>query len=691
MEFADYQLFPHERLLVKNDSRVALTPRILDLLIVLVEHEGELVSKEELLNTIWADSFVEEGNISRAVSTLRKNLGVQPNGSDFIETVPKLGYRFIAPVSENIHGTTAPSGPKRPIAKSKRFVLAVIAILLVVATVGTAIYLGRRGSPVENNVVPKTDPYEAVRLTSDPRQETIPRWTSDGRIRFWRVDEKTRQAESLIMNADGTDATKVRDSIETWSPDGKRVIFARTGEDVGPFLANADGSNEVALPFLRSNFSWSADSKRLVYQMQIADKNNDIFVYTLETGKHVNVTNNPSFDADPSFSPDGKEILFASGRDGNAEIYIMQADGSNVRRLTNNPAWDNHPVFSPDGTQIAFPSDRDDENSNVFIMNADGSGVRRLTDWPASETVEPGCWSPDGTKIAFFSDREGNDDIYVINAEAFQPKIVISDETCNLGYATYSPDGRTIAYQSQTADKSGELRVFELASQQSHLLVKTKNADVAPRFSPDGRTIIFQNKVVSDTEIFSIDVDGGSLRNLTNNQARDGSAAFSPDGKHIVFSTNRDGNTGKYNLYQMNSDGSGQRQIYASPLGMSGSAVWTPDGKSLIFANDFAEDGNFEIFRMNVSGSITATRLTDRRRIDDSPAISADGRKITFASNTDGNFEIYIMNIDGTGLLRLTRNFAADGSPSFSPDGKTIIFSSDRDGKNAIYEINLSQ
>src|SRR5687767_12573824 len=99
-EFAEFRLYPEERLLTKNETRVALTPRILDLLIVLVEQHGELIRKDMLLNSIWPDSFVEEGNLSRAVSTLRKNLGVQTNGSNYIETVPKLGYRFIAPVQQ---------------------------------------------------------------------------------------------------------------------------------------------------------------------------------------------------------------------------------------------------------------------------------------------------------------------------------------------------------------------------------------------------------------------------------------------------------------------------------------------------------------------------------------------------------------------------------------------------------------
>src|SRR5206468_4019604 len=176
---------------------------------------------------------------------------------------------------------------------------------------------------------------------------------------------------------------------------------------------------ETVLPFYGGNADWSSDNSAIVYQNQTGRDKPDIFIYSLKTGKSINITKNPSFDADPSFSPDGKQVVFVSLRDGNAEIYLMNSDGTDVRRLTNDPAWDSHPIFSPDGTQISFDSDRDNESSDIYLMRNDGSDVRRLVDWKTNENAEDGCWSPDGTKIAFTSDRDGNDDIYVISAEVY--------------------------------------------------------------------------------------------------------------------------------------------------------------------------------------------------------------------------------------------------------------------------------
>ncbi len=562
-------------------------------------------------------------------------------------------------------------------------------VLSVVIVSALGLYLWRRGEP-RGKIETGT-----IRLTFDLKDDNHPVWLSDGRIRFLSTGSD-RLTRSATMNSDGTGQTEVRDfgnlGYGVWSPDGSKIIFVKRGDRTAFYLASADGSNEIPLPFFGGNFDWSPDSKKIVYQ-KISNDNPEIFVYSLETGKYENVSNNPAFDADPDFSPDGKQIAFASLRDGNAEIYLMNVDGSNVRRLTNHPAWDSHPVFSPDGTQIAFPSNRDNESSDVYLMNADGGGIRRLTDWDADETVEPGCWSPDGTNIAFSSDRSGNDDIYVTSAEVFRPRLVLGDEKSNLQFPSLSSDGKQVVYQAETENKGGELRIFDFETKQSRVLLRTANTDLAPVLSPDGTRIAFQNKIGADTEICLINLDGSGLTNLTKNAARDAAPAFSPDGTQIVFASNRNGNYGTYDLYVMNSDGSNQRRIYTDDAGMSVSPAWSPDGASIIFAND-KEDGatgNFEIFKIRFDQAGTAERLTFRRRSDGQPAVSPDGKRIVFFSDFDGNSEIYLMNSDGTGLLRLTRNLANDVTPRFSDDGTRVIFSSNRAGKSALYEIELAE
>lgn len=114
-------------------------------------------------------------------------------------------------------------------------------------------------------------------------------------------------------------------------------------------------------------------------------------------------------DYAPVFSPDGKQVVFASRRDNDYEIYRMNADGSDVIRLTNSPGIDNQPVYSPDGKQIAFTSNRD-LNYEIYVMNADGSNVRRVTNH--TERDDFACWSKDGRSLFFVGERSGKFGIF---------------------------------------------------------------------------------------------------------------------------------------------------------------------------------------------------------------------------------------------------------------------------------------
>ena len=100
-EFGRFRLNAAERVLLRDGEVVPLTPKVFDILLTLVEHHGQVVSKEELMKRVWPDTFVEEGNLTQNISLLRKALGESPGGVQFIETVPRRGYRFVATINEN--------------------------------------------------------------------------------------------------------------------------------------------------------------------------------------------------------------------------------------------------------------------------------------------------------------------------------------------------------------------------------------------------------------------------------------------------------------------------------------------------------------------------------------------------------------------------------------------------------------
>ncbi|HKR13247.1 MAG TPA: tetratricopeptide repeat protein [Pyrinomonadaceae bacterium] len=107
-EFGRFRLKSAERILLREDELVPLTPKVFDILITLVEHSGQVVSKDDLMKRVWPSTYVEEGNLTQNISLLRKALGETPGGVQFIETVPRRGYRFVGEIKEASNGSPAP-------------------------------------------------------------------------------------------------------------------------------------------------------------------------------------------------------------------------------------------------------------------------------------------------------------------------------------------------------------------------------------------------------------------------------------------------------------------------------------------------------------------------------------------------------------------------------------------------------
>ena len=109
-----------ERRLWRGDEVVALTPKAFDTLLVLLENKGRIVNKDVLLDEVWKNTFVEEATLAQNVSTIRKALGTLPDGTQFIETVPRRGYRFLCEVSESASDEETYSDPAAPIDNDRR-------------------------------------------------------------------------------------------------------------------------------------------------------------------------------------------------------------------------------------------------------------------------------------------------------------------------------------------------------------------------------------------------------------------------------------------------------------------------------------------------------------------------------------------------------------------------------------------
>ena len=254
----------------------------------------------------------------------------------------------------------------------------------------------------------------------------------------------------------------------------------------------------------------------------------EIYVMDADGGNQRNLTNNPANDRSRSWSPDGKRIAFVSERDEHphfipglfaSEIYVMDANGKNQQNLTNNPADDGYPSWSPDGKQIIFQSNRDELQYEIYVMDADGGNQQKLTENPNNEDEYP-SWSPDGQQIVFVSAKDGHFgyEIYVMDADGGN----LQRLTENLKHEwdpVWSPDGKRIAF---SLDRKGdgvnfEIYVMDADGANQRRLTENRSDDVSPSWSPDGERIAFTSERDGNMEIYVTDADGTNQQNLTNN------------------------------------------------------------------------------------------------------------------------------------------------------------------------------
>ena len=282
------------------------------------------------------------------------------------------------------------------------------------------------------------------------------------------------------------------------------------------------------------------------------------------------------------------QIAFSSNREGNYEIYVMDINGKNPRRLTKNRHADLHPSWSPDGKRLVFSSKRDGGITyEIYVMDADGSNPQRLTN-NGHNDYSP-SWSPDGERIVFVSVGE----IYVMDTDGGnQQKLSQDDRKDNS--PSWSPDGKRIAFTSEReghfindTGMTSEIYVMDADGGNEHRLTVNRRYDWQPVWSPSGKRIAFAADRKGDLESFDIyvmEADGGNQRRLTKHRSPDDSPSWSPDGERIAFTSFRGGTS---DIYVMDADGGNQRNLTKhgswdlSPAWYTPALAVAPGGKIL--------------------------------------------------------------------------------------------------------------
>jgi hypothetical protein len=177
--------------------------------------------------------------------------------------------------------------------------------------------------------------------------------------------------------------------------------------------------------------------------------------------------------------------------------------------------------------------------------------------------------------------------------------------------------------------------------------------------------IAFMSTQDGDYDVYTVDSNGGTLAQLTNNPATDGDPGWSADGTAIAFASDRDGN---FEIYKMNADGTGQTRLTNNGVADEYPA-WSPDGTKIAYQS---ATPNTEILKMNTDGS-GQVNLTNNAANDTTPNWSPDGTKIVWTSYRTGNGDVYKMNADGSSVTVIESTAALTNSPAWSPQGDFLL------------------
>lgn len=253
----------------------------------------------------------------------------------------------------------------------------------------------------------------------------------------------------------------------------------------------------------------------------------DIFV--LERGGEIrNLTNHPSADWDPAWSPDGRQVAFTSHRTGNSDIWLLDVTQPNpdaqLRNLTNHPNWDYSPAWSPSGQSIVFVSERDGD-PEIFIQHLESAAAIQLTFNEEMDHLP--VWSPDGKLIAFAAVRDGVEKIHLIRPDGTDEQVATPHPLTGTAPA-WSPDSQKLAFVGW--DEQNRAGIYIIGPTVDNLQLIYQGADWlgSLNWSADGEWLTYTSWESGNHEVYAMPAAGGSPTRLTINDAWDDFLTINP-------------------------------------------------------------------------------------------------------------------------------------------------------------------
>jgi TolB protein len=239
-----------------------------------------------------------------------------------------------------------------------------------------------------------------------------------------------------------------------------------------------------------------------------------------------------------------------------------------------------------------------------------------------------------------------------------------------------------IAFTS-TISGNKEIYAIDFDGHSMRQLTNNGSINLSPAWSPDGRLVAFTSYIKRNPDLYLLDLTRSIQIRLSTNPGLNAAPAWSPDGSRMALMMRKDENS---EIFIINRDGTNPRRVTKS-WSSEASPTWSPNGRKIAFVSDRA--GSPQIYTMDVSGK-GVKRVTVFGSYNACPSWSPKGNKIAYCGRSNGRFDIFTVNPDGTGLQRLTEDSGNNESPTWSPDSRYIAFSSTRDGRSRIYVMNAN-
>ena len=649
-----------------------LEPRLIELLSFFAEHPKQVLSKETLIDGVWDGQFLSDSALTRSISELRRALDDDAQKPTYIETIPKRGYRLVAPVerSRGVEEPTAPStnAPPTLLGSTDRAIRTrrssrALPWLALVALAAGALTLYALRTPEATRPKPGGVDQSVVNLaqiTSSAGLEAFPHTSPDGDRLVYSVDvdesfevvvrQRGMGTEPLQLTDDGLQNVQPR-----WSPDGRFIAYHSLGAG-GIWVVPALGGEARRLTDFGSWPAFSPDGSTIVFQSRSgfelglnsypATPPSTLWTVPFTGGSPSQLTEvgwPPGGHGGATWSPDGKRIAFVSSEFRGGTIWTIRPDGKMARTV----------LVKATPREVAWAAD-----SSALYFTARTLGERWL--WKAPVSTDTGTSTGDPVRLARATLRFGT----VAGDRLVATRV---DQNARIWSFPLNPE---------TGLPDGEPRP---------LTTGTHLRDTRPAFSPDGQRIVFQQTRRGQMPgLYVMDAGGGNPSPLILEEEL---AAYNPtwtrDGRSVLYFAN---NTEEVWLYQIDVETrQRERVVQINPTWRA--ARPSPLGDRLAFyetPRSAAASVQLYLFETD-----QITRIDTERDFVGFPVWSNDGQQVAVEIGSTKGFQIGVLPLEEGRLSQLTDADGEHWPGGFSPNGKRVVYARAINGVWGIEWIDL--